>query len=177
MRSNIPFIDAIKEMPSYAMFLKEVLSNKRKLPEIGVETLRGECSTILEYRVPKKEADPGSFTILVKFGEVLFNKALTDLGASVSIMLLFLCKRINAEIKPTRMSLQLADRSVRIPVGVVKDLPVQKGKFFVPFDFVIMDIIEDHVIPIILGRDFLKTTRVVFNVFNGKLTLNILGES
>ncbi|XP_057522608.1 uncharacterized protein LOC130802618 [Amaranthus tricolor] len=84
-------------------------------------------------------------------------------------MPLSLWKRINAEIKPTRMSLQLADRSVRIPVGVVKDLPVQKGKFYVPFDFVIMDIIEDHVIPIILGRDFLKTTRVVFNVFNERV--------
>ncbi|XP_057522635.1 uncharacterized protein LOC130802644 [Amaranthus tricolor] len=176
MRSNIPFIDAIKEMPSYAMFLKEVLSNKRKLPEIGVETLRGECSTILEYRVPKKEADPGSFTILVKFGEVLFNKALTDLGASVSIMLLFLCKRINAEIKPTRMSLQLADRSVRFSVGVVEDLAVQIEKFYIPCDFVIMDIVEDHVIPFLLGKDFLKTARTVFDVFNGMLTLNIMGE-
>ena len=72
--------------------------------------------------MPKKEADLGSFTILVKFGEVLVNKALADLRASVSIMPLSLCKRINAEIKPTRMSLQLADRSVRFPVGVVDPL-------------------------------------------------------
>ena len=92
-------------MPSYAKFLKEVLSNKRKLPDTGVETLRGECSAILECKVPKKEADPRSFTIPVKFGEVLVNKALVDLGASVSIMSLSLCKRINAEIKATRMSL------------------------------------------------------------------------
>ena len=74
--------------------------------------------------MPKKEADPGSFTIPVKFAEVLVNKALADLGASVSIMPLSLCKRIKAKIKPTRMSLQLADRSVRFPVGVVEDLPV-----------------------------------------------------
>ena len=66
--------------------------------------------------MPKKEADFESFTIPVKFGEVLVNKVLADLGASVSIMSLFLCKRINAEIKPTRMSLQLANRSVRFPV-------------------------------------------------------------
>ena len=94
----------------------------------------------------------------------------------MSIMPLSLCKRINAEIKPTRMSLQLANRLVRFPVGVVEDLPVQIGKFYVPCDCVIMDIVEDHVIPIIPGRDFLKTARVVFDVFNGKLTLNILGE-
>ncbi|XP_057540596.1 DNA damage-inducible protein 1-like [Amaranthus tricolor] len=167
---------AIKEMPSYAKFLKKVLSNKRQLLEIGVETLRGECNAILECKVPKKEADPGCFTIPVKFGEVLVNKALADLGASVSIMPLSLCKRINAKIKPTRMSLQLADRLVRFPIGVVEDLPVQIGMFYVPCDFVIMDIVEDHVIPIILGRDFLKTARAVFDVFNGKVTLNILGE-
>ncbi|XP_057528868.1 uncharacterized protein LOC130807611 [Amaranthus tricolor] len=166
----------IKEMPSYAKFLKEVLSNKRKLSKTGVKTLRGECNAILKCKVPKKEADPASFTIPVNFGEVLVNKALADLGASVSIMSLSLCKRINAEIKPTRMSLQLDDRSVRFPVGVVEDFPVQIGKFYVPCDFVIMDIVEDHVIPIILGRDFLKTARAVFDVFNGKLTLNILGE-
>ena len=88
---NISFIDAIKEMPSYAKFLKKVLSNKRKLPKTGVESLRGDCSVILECTVPKKEADPGSFTIQVKFGEVLVNKALADLGASVSIMPLSLC--------------------------------------------------------------------------------------
>ncbi|XP_057529857.1 uncharacterized protein LOC130808398 [Amaranthus tricolor] len=118
----------------------------------GVETLKGECSTILECKVPKKEADPRSFTIPVKFGEVLVNKALVDLGAS------------------------LADRSVRFPVGVVEDMPVQIGKFYVPCDFVIMDIVEDDVIPIILGRDFLMTARAIFDVFDAKLTFNILGE-
>ncbi|XP_057548076.1 uncharacterized protein LOC130826510 [Amaranthus tricolor] len=119
---NIPFIDAITEMPSYAKVLREVLSNKRKLPETGVETLRGECSAILECKVPKKELTSGVSPFqsnLVKFW--LINHLL--------IMPLSLCERINAEIKPTRMSLQLADRSVRFPVRVVEDLPVQIGKF------------------------------------------------
>ena len=56
-------------------------------------------------------------------------------------------------------------------------MPVQIGKFYVPCDFVIMDIVGDRVIHIILGRDFLNTAQAVFNVFNGKLTLNILGEN
>ncbi|XP_057526423.1 uncharacterized protein LOC130805658 [Amaranthus tricolor] len=169
-------INVIKEMPSYAKFLKEVLSNKRKLLEIGVETLRGECNAILECKVSKKEADPGCFTIPVNFGEDLVNKTLADLGATVSIMPTVFMQKHQCGFKPTRMSLQLADRSVRFPVGVVEDFPVQIGKFYVPCDFVIMDIVEDHVIPIILGRDYLKTARAVFDVFNGKLTLNILGE-
>ena len=107
--------------------------------------------------MPKKEADPKIFTIPVKFCEVLVNKALADLGASVSIMPLSLCKRINAKIKPTRMSLELADRSVRFSVGVGEDLSVQIGKFCVPCDFMIIDIVDDHVTPITFGKDFLKT--------------------
>ena len=63
-------------MPSFTKFLKEVLSNKRKLMETGIETLRGEGSAILESKVPKKEADPKSFTIPIKFGEVLVNNLL-----------------------------------------------------------------------------------------------------
>ena len=102
--------------------------------------------------MPKKEANLRIFTIPVKFGEFLVNKALADLGASVSIMPQSLCKRIKAEIKPTRIPLQLADRSVDFLVRLVEGLSVQVEKFYVPCDFVIKDIVEDHVIRIILGR-------------------------
>ena len=93
----------------------------------------------------------------------------------MSIMPLSLCKRISAEIKPTRMSLQLADRSVRFLVGVVEDLLVQIGKFYVSCDFVIMDVVEDHVIPIILGRDFLKTRRAFFLCAQRQAHIEYLG--
>ncbi|XP_057522603.1 uncharacterized protein LOC130802612 [Amaranthus tricolor] len=60
LQINIPFLEAIKEMPSYAKFLKDIISNKRKLAESVVETLNGQCSAILECKIPKKQADPGS---------------------------------------------------------------------------------------------------------------------
>ena len=109
---HIPFMDAIKEMPSYEKFLKGVMSNKRKLPEVGMKVLRGQCSAILEHKIPKKESDLGSFTIPVKLGDVEVEKVLADHGASVSIMPLSFCKRIKADLRPTKMLLQLTDRSV-----------------------------------------------------------------
>ncbi|XP_057538065.1 uncharacterized protein LOC130815593 [Amaranthus tricolor] len=176
LQLNIPFLEAIKEMPSYAKFLKDIISNKRKLEESVVETMNGQCSAILGCKVPKKQADPSSFTIPLKLGKDVSAVALADLGASVSVMPLTLCKKINGEMKATRMSIQLADRSVRYPVGILEDFPVQVGNYFVPCDFVIMDMEEDARIPVILGRDFLRTTAANFDVKNGKLSLEILGE-
>ncbi|XP_057532920.1 uncharacterized protein LOC130810812 [Amaranthus tricolor] len=163
-------------MPSYAKFLKDIISNKHKLAESVVETLNGQCSAILKCTIPKKQADPGSFAIPLKLGKDVSAVALSDLGASVSVMPLTLCKKINGEIKATRMSIQLADRSVRYPVAILEDYPDQVGNYFVPCDFVIMDMEEDARTPVILGRDFLKTTTAIFDVKNGKLSLEILGE-
>ncbi|XP_057515550.1 uncharacterized protein LOC130797049 [Amaranthus tricolor] len=176
LQINIPFLEAIKEMPSYAKFLKDIISNKRKLAGSVVETLNGQCSAILECQIPKKQADPGSFTIPLKLGKDVSVVALADLGASVSVMPLTLCKKINGEMKATRMSIQLADWSVRYPVAILEDYPVQVGNYFVPCDFVIMDKEEDARIPVILGREFLKTTTAIFDVKNGKLSLEIMGE-
>ncbi|XP_057518483.1 uncharacterized protein LOC130799405 [Amaranthus tricolor] len=154
LQINIPILEAIKEMPFYAKFLKDIISIKRKLEESVVETLNGKCSAILGCKVPKKQADPGSFTIPLKLGKDVSAVALADLGASVSVMPLTLCKKINCKMKATRMSIQLADRSVRYPVAILEDFPVQVGNYFVPCDFVIMDMEEDARIPLILGRDF-----------------------
>jgi hypothetical protein len=74
------------------------------------------------------------------------------------------------------MTLQLADASVRLPMGVVEDVPVQVGKFFVPGDFVVMEMEEDRDVPIILGRPFLRTARTVFDTYEGTLTMKIEGE-
>ena len=74
------------------------------------------------------------------------------------------------------MSLQLADSSVRLPLGIVEDVPVQVGKYYVPVDFVVMKMEEDKEVPIILGRAFLRTAGAIIDVSNGTLTLNFGGE-
>ncbi|XP_078169730.1 uncharacterized protein LOC144564087 [Carex rostrata] len=77
------------------------------------------------------------------------------------------------ELRPTRMTLQLADSSVRLPLGIVEDVLVQVGKFYVPADFVVMEMEEDKEVPIIMGRPFLRTAGAIIDVEKGTLTLNI----
>ncbi|KAI5410247.1 hypothetical protein KIW84_055659 [Lathyrus oleraceus] len=120
----IPFTEAITQMPSYAKFLKEILSNKRKLEERETVTLTAECSAIIQ-NMPPNLKDPGSFSIPCHIGKFVIDKALCDLGAGISVMPLSICKRLEmGELRPTKMSVQLADRSVRYPVGILENVPV-----------------------------------------------------
>lgn len=163
---NIPFTDALTQMPSYAKFLKEILSKKREVETCETVALTEECSALLQNKLPPKLKDPGSFSKICLIGNASFDKALCDLGASVSLMPHSVYEKLGiGEIKPTRMSLQLADRSVR--------LPLQVGKFFIPVDFVVIEMEEDQQISIILGRPFLATAGAVIDVKNGKLTLQV----
>ncbi|XP_021748476.1 uncharacterized protein LOC110714279 [Chenopodium quinoa] len=174
---NIPFLDAISEIPSYAKFLKDMLSNKKKLEENTTVALNAECSAILQNTLPKKLGDLGSYSIPVKLGDIEINRALSDLGASVSLMPLSICKKLQmGELKPTRISLQLADRSVKFPLGVLEDVPLRVGKFFIPSDFVVMEMDEDVNVPIILGRPFLATAGAIIDMKKGKINFEVGDE-
>ena len=130
---SIPFTDALLQMPSYSKFLKDILSNKRSLNDCKSVQLNLECSAVVSRELPPKLGDPGKFTIPCTIGKAKIKKALCDLGASVSLMPHTIFQKIGVgELKPTRMTLQLADSSVRLPMGIVEDVPVQVGKFFVP---------------------------------------------
>ena len=161
-------------MPSYAKFLKEILSNKKKLEDNETVMLTAECSAIIQNNMPPKLKDPGSFSIPCVIGKFVIDKALCNLGASVSLMPLSICEKLQlGELRPTRMSLQLADRSVKYPVGMLENIPVRIGQFYIPTDFIIMDIQEDSNIPIILGRPFLATAGAIIDVKRGKLTFEV----
>jgi hypothetical protein len=104
----------------------------------------------------------------------MIKKSLCDLGTSVSLMPRTIFDRMEVgELKPTRMTLHLADSSVRLPLGIVEDVPVLVGKFYVPANFIVMEIKEDKEVPIILGRPFLRTAGAMIDVKNDTLTLNI----
>ncbi|XP_021756140.1 DNA damage-inducible protein 1-like [Chenopodium quinoa] len=174
---NIPFLDAISEMPSYAKFLKDMLSNKKRLEENATIALTAECSAILQNTLPKKLGDPGSYSISVKHGDIEINRALCDLGASVSLMPFSMCKKLQmGELKPTHISLELVDMSAKFPLGVFEDVPLRVGKFFIPCDFVVMEMEEDAHVPIILGRPFLATAGAIIDMKNGKITFEVGDE-
>jgi Aspartyl protease len=173
---NIPFTDVVTQMPTYVKFLKDILSNRRKLDDETV-TLTEKVSAIVMNKLSPKLQDPGSFTIPCSIGSTKFDRALCDLGASVSLMLKSIFDRIGVgELVSTRISLQLADGSVKYLVGQVEDLPLQVGKFYIPIDFVVIEIDEDPNTPLILGRSFLNTVGTQIDVRGGKLTFEIEKE-
>ncbi|XP_025979784.1 uncharacterized protein LOC114370475 [Glycine soja] len=171
---TMPFREALQQMPLYSKFMKDILTKKGKYIDNENIVVGGNCSAIIQRKLPKKFKDPGSVTIPCTIGKETVNKALIDLGASINLMPLSMCKRIgNLKIDPTKMTLQLADRSITRPYGVVEDVLVKVRHFTFPVDFVIMDIEEDTDIPLILGRPFMLTSNCVVDMGNGNLELSI----
>ncbi|XP_014490641.1 uncharacterized protein LOC106753353 [Vigna radiata var. radiata] len=174
---KIPFSEALQQMPAYAKFMKELLTKTRKYIEEETIEVQGNCSAIIQKLLPPKFKDSGSFTIPCTIGKLAIGKALIDLGASINLMPLSLFKKIGElELKTTRMTLQLADRSIKYPHGVVEDVLVQVDKFVFPVDFVIMEMEADVDVPLILRRPFMKTTRVLIDVDDGKLKVRVQDE-
>jgi len=96
--------------------------------------------------------------------------ALYDLGSSVSLMPYSIFKRLGlGKLSPTCISLQLADRSIKYPMGILEDVIIKVGDFYVPIDLVVLDMVEDSRTQIILGRSFLATAGCKIDVKEGKL--------
>ncbi|GJT45408.1 reverse transcriptase domain-containing protein [Tanacetum coccineum] len=164
-------------MPKYAKFLKGLLSNKTRLEEACTVKLNERCSAVLLNKLPSKEKDPGSFTIPCDIGHLHINNALADLGASISLMPYTMYEKLGLrEPKPTRMRLELADRSIQYPQGIAENILIKIDKFILRIDFVILDMREDSKILIILGRPFLAIARAMIDVFNKKITLRVGNE-
>ncbi|KAL0445920.1 UNVERIFIED_CONTAM: hypothetical protein Slati_1719900 [Sesamum latifolium] len=139
-------------MPSSAKFLKEVLSTKRKWEGGETVKLNEKCSAILQNKLPPKLKDPGSFSIPCTIGNIDFDKVLCNLGASVNLMPHSIFEKLGMhELTPSIITLQLADRSIKYPRGIVEDVLVKVGKFIIPVDFIVVDMEEDKNMPLILG--------------------------
>ncbi|GKE69485.1 DNA-directed DNA polymerase [Tanacetum coccineum] len=161
-------------MPKYAKFLKGLLTNKARLEEACKIIMNERCSAVLLNKLPSQEKDPESFTIPCDIGQLHIDNALADLGASISLMPYTMYKQLGlGEPKATRMSLELADRSIQYPRGIIKNILIKVDNFILPIDFVILNMPEDSRVPIILGRPFLATARAMIDVFNKKITLRV----
>ena len=103
---DIPFAEALAEMPHYAKFMKDIIRKKRKLDEGGVVSLSANCSAIMQKNLPQKRQDPGSFTIPCTIGNYEFRKALCDSGARLNLMPFVSSQKAKFwELTPTTMSL------------------------------------------------------------------------
>ncbi|CAM9000090.1 unnamed protein product [Rhodiola kirilowii] len=174
---TLPFHEVITQNPTYAKFLQDIVSNRRVIEESSMVALNVECSAIVQSRMPKKMQDNGSFSIPVSFGKIEIDRALCDLGASISSIPYSLFEHIDVgELHPTTISLKLADRSSRIPRGVLRDVPIKVGKFFIPVDFYVLEMNVEQEMPVIVGRPFLNTVEVVIRCGEGSIELKIGDE-
>ncbi|RVW62834.1 hypothetical protein CK203_056278 [Vitis vinifera] len=176
VKVNIPLLDMIKQVPTYAKFLKDLCTIERGLNVNKKAFLTEQVSAIIQCKSPLKYKDPGCPTISVMIGGKVVEKALLDLGASVNLLPYSVYKQLGlGELKPTSITLSLADRSVKIPRGVIEDVLVQVDNFFYPVDFVVLDtdptVKKAKSVPIILGRPFLATSNAIINCRNGLMQL------
>ncbi|RVW37787.1 Retrovirus-related Pol polyprotein from transposon 17.6 [Vitis vinifera] len=144
VKVNIPLLDMIKQVPTYSKFLKDLCTIKRGLNVNKKAFLTEQVSAIIQCKSPLKYKDPGCPTISVMIGGKVVEKALLDLGASVNLLSYSVYKQLGlGELKPTSITLSLADRSVKIPRGLI-------------------------FVPIILGKPFLATSNAIINCRNGQ---------
>ncbi|XP_062155179.1 uncharacterized protein LOC133863232 [Alnus glutinosa] len=134
---NIPFLDAIQQVPSYAKFLKDLVTIKRRTNVPKKAFLTEQCDLL-----------PYSFYVQLGLGE----------------------------IKPTSVTLQLADRSVKVPRGIIEDVLIKVDKFYYPVDFIVLDTepvmnVEIQIL-VILGRPFLATANALINCRTGVMKLS-----
>nr|GEV80335.1 reverse transcriptase domain-containing protein [Tanacetum cinerariifolium] len=153
---DISFANALLLMPKFASTIKSLLVNKDKLFELAKIPLNENCSAMLLKKLPKNLGDPGKFLIPCDFSRM-------DLS--------------QPELTPTRMTLELADRSITPPKGVAEDVFVKLGKFHFPTDFVVVDFEANPRVPLILGRSFLRTSRALIDVYGEEITLRVNDEA
>ncbi|GJW96325.1 reverse transcriptase domain-containing protein [Tanacetum coccineum] len=155
-------MDALTQIPTYTKVLKDLLKNKQKLEELVNTPINAECFATLLNKVPQKLRDLRKFFIPCVLQDLEVCNSLADSGASINLMPLSIYKKLRiGPLKPTQMTLELANRSVTYPMGIAEDVIVKVDKFNFLADFVIVDFEADPRVPIILGRPFLRTAKAL----------------
>ncbi|GJR37873.1 retrovirus-related pol polyprotein from transposon 297 family protein [Tanacetum coccineum] len=177
VKINLPLIDAIKQIPAYAKFLKDLYTQKRKLKETLPKKidLTEHVSAVLSSSLPPKFKDPGAPLFSVVVGNIAIKKALLDLGASINILPASLVDKYDlGTLRKTDTIISLADRSTKIPRGILEDVIVKVDDFYYPVDFFVMDTespYKDVQPTIILGRPFLATIDARINCRTGAMDI------
>ncbi|GJZ26691.1 reverse transcriptase domain-containing protein, partial [Tanacetum coccineum] len=174
VRINVPLVDILAGMPNYGKFHKELISNKHNIEQISAAFLSDESSAMIQNKVPPKLGDLGSILIPCNFNKTFSYNALADLGASINLMTYSLYAKLSLKtLKPTKMSVRLANKSFQYPIGIAENMLVEVGKFTFLADFVILEMEEDNKVLLILGRPFLHTATVVIRVKQKQLNLGV----
>ncbi|GJV16870.1 reverse transcriptase domain-containing protein [Tanacetum coccineum] len=178
LRFNISFVDALLLMPRFTPTIKSLLMNKEKFLELAKIPLNENCSAMLLKKLPEKLVDPDKFLIPCNFPGMDVCHALADLGTSINLTPISFLKKLSLpELTPTRMTLELADRFITHPKGLVEDVFVKVRKFHFPTDFVFVDFEVDPRVPLILGRSLFRTVRALIDVYGEEITFQVDNEA
>ncbi|GJU04695.1 homeodomain-like protein [Tanacetum coccineum] len=157
--------------------LKGLLKERWRMDDEIEASINVHSSEILEDALPPKEKDSWSFTLPCNINNICFEKALADLGANISVMPYSTFTNLSlGELAPTKLIIELADRTVKRPKGLAENMLVGFGKFFFPVDFIVLDMPEDIKIPLILRRPFLSTAHAKIDVFKRKFSLRVRND-
>nr|GEX97348.1 reverse transcriptase domain-containing protein [Tanacetum cinerariifolium] len=169
---KLSFADALVHVPKFTPMFKKLLNNKNKLIELTKMPLNKNYLAVVLKNLPEKLGDPGRFLIPCDLSEFNNCLALADLGASINLMPLSICKKLKLPtLNDTKMVLELADRTITKPTGVAENVFVKVGKFYFPADFVVLDFVADPRVPLVLGRPFLSTAHTIIDVYEGEIIL------
>lgn len=164
-------------MLTYSKFMKEILTKKKRYTDDETIHLDARCNAIIQRTLPLKEADPSHVTIHVTIGSMNIGKTLIYLGLSINLIPLSVIRQIcDLEMKNTRMTLQLAEKSITQPFGIIEDVLVKVEKFVFPINFVALNNEDDDDTPLVFGLTFMKTTRMMIDANDGIIKVRVQDE-
>ena len=171
---NVPFLTALKTMPRYAKYLKDICTHKRQNNTPRTAFYAEEVESLHQVNGIVKYKDPGKPTVMCEIGENFKGLALCDLGAGVSVFPYALYQKLGlTECAPSNRFLKLADGTLKPVRGILENVLVKVANFFYPVDFMLIDINDSlaNSVPLILGRDFLATADATIKCRSGLMTM------
>ncbi|XP_014511684.1 uncharacterized protein LOC106770384 [Vigna radiata var. radiata] len=171
MEITRPLTEALQQILDYARHMRQYIGERIDLEKKAIEEQEGWNGS-LKRRHPPKMKDLEGLKIPCAIGSVKIGRDLLDSGSSIKLMPLSLLKKIGGlTLKPTNISLVVADGSSKKPYGVVEDVLIHIESLEFLVDFVVIEMKEDDRIPVILGRQFMKTAKVIISVYDGVIML------
>jgi len=176
VKINVPLLIAIQQVPNYAKFLKNMCTKKRKTNMPKKVFLATNISEVLSNQIHVKYKDPDCPTISCIIGQTVINHAFLDLETSINLFSFLVYQQFGlGELNLSKITIQLADRFIKIFKGEITNVLIRIGEFICPVDFIVLETqpvsTPKSQTPVILGRMFLKTANVIMNCRNGSMRL------
>ncbi|XP_014524551.1 uncharacterized protein LOC106780756 [Vigna radiata var. radiata] len=167
----VPLAQALHQIPIYSKRIKYYLGDVIDLDEEEIEK-REVYTRPKKRKHPTKMKDPGSLTLPSVIGDVDVGRAMLDSGSNINMMSVSYLKKIRGLVlKPSNLSVMVADGSTKWPIGMVEDVIVRVEHLEFLVDFIVMDMDTNERIPVILGRPFMRTAKLLMSIYEGRIML------